>query len=66
MYAIPKGRDAVAPGLGCDPAAAPRLDRRLPRGEQSADQLGSLREPLLLGRSRRGGKFRFDFVEQPR
>jgi hypothetical protein len=35
---------------GCDPAAAPRLDWRLPRGEQPADQLGSMRERLPLGR----------------
>jgi hypothetical protein len=35
MYAIPKRRDAVAPGLGGDPAAAPRLDWRLPRVSNS-------------------------------
>ena len=49
MYAIPKGRDAVAPGLGGDPAAAPRLDWRLPRSEQPADQLGSLSVGLARG-----------------
>src|SRR4029077_12598416 len=57
MYAIPKGRDAVAPGLGGDPAAAPQRDRRLPWREQPTDQLGSLPEPLLLGRFCGGGKF---------
>jgi hypothetical protein len=66
MYAIRKGREAVAPGLGGDPAAAPRLDWRLPRSEQAADQFGSLPEPLLLGRSCRGGKFSLDFCKHPR
>ena len=49
MYAVPKGRDAVAPwGLGADLAAAPSPSgRRLRRYEQSPDQLGSLPEPLL-------------------
>jgi hypothetical protein len=32
MYAIPKGRDAVAPWPGRRSAAAPYLDRRLCRG----------------------------------
>ena len=66
MYAIPKGRDAVAPGLGCDPAAAPQRDRRLPWREQPTDQLGSLPEPLLLGRFCGGGKFSLGLSEHLR
>jgi hypothetical protein len=48
MYAIPKGRDAVAPGLGGDPAAAPHCrlgdyrglsSRRINPGPQSKPPL---------------------------
>src|SRR6266446_3965308 len=66
MYAMPQGRDAVAPGLGGDPAAAPRLDWRLPRGEQAADQFGSLPEPLFLGGLCRGGEFSLDLLQHAR
>jgi hypothetical protein len=66
MYAMPLGRDAVARGLGGDPAAAPSLDWRLPRSEQPADQLGSLPEPLLFGRFCCSGKFSLDLREHLR
>jgi hypothetical protein len=52
MYATPQGREAVAPGLGCDPAAAPRLDRRLERGEQPRINSARSRRGHPLGRSR--------------
>jgi hypothetical protein len=58
-------KPAVAPGLGGDPAAAPRLDRRLPRSEQAADQLDALLERRSIGRSP-AGEFGLDLVRHPR
>jgi hypothetical protein len=68
MYTIPKAVKPSPLDLGgdpADPAAAPRLDWRLPRSEQPADQLGSVPEPLLLGRSR-AGKITLDLLQHRR
>ena len=34
-------------GLGCDPAAAPHLDWRLPRREQTSDELALVHKEAL-------------------
>ena len=67
MYAIPQGRDAVAPRLRVRSRRSTLpLGEGLPRREQPSDQLGSLPEPLLLGRFCRGGKFSLDLREHLR
>jgi hypothetical protein len=66
MYAIPKGRDAVAPWPGRRSRRSTSLRLETAWGEQPSDQLGSLSEPPLLGRSCRGGKFSLDLREHLR